>query len=63
MKEHDIVILKHDDPEAGVKTTNIGVIVCVHAPGCFTVEFIDDDNNTIEASLLKVYSEKNLILV
>lgn len=62
MKELDIVRLKKDDPAAGVRSTDVGAIVAAHSPHCFTIEFIDDEGNTIEAALHKEYSEDELIL-
>ena len=62
MKELDVVKLIKDDLAAGVKSTDLGAIVAVHSSRCFTVEFIDEEGNTIEASLHKEYSEDELIL-
>ena len=52
LKLFDSVTLKNDDPETGVKAGTEGTIVDVLGNGkAFTVEFFDEDGNTIEASL------------
>lgn len=52
LKLFDTVTLKNDDPETGVKAGTEGTIVDVLGNGkAFTVEFYDEDGNTIEASL------------
>lgn len=52
LKLFDTVTLKNDDPETGVKAGTEGTIVDVLGNGkAFTVEFFDEDGNTIEASL------------
>jgi len=62
-KELDVVRLKKDDTESGVKTTHLGTIVDVLADDVFTVEFIDEHGDTIMPSLLKTYSANELIKV
>ena len=48
LKLFDIVTLKNDDPETGVKAGTEGTIVDVLGNGkAFTVEFFDEDENTI----------------
>ena len=50
LKFFDTVTLKNDDPETGVKAGTEGTIVDVLGNGkAFTVEFFDEDGNTIEA--------------
>lgn len=61
MKELDIVRLKENDKEAGVTTGCLGTIVDVIAPGLFTVEFVDNDGETITPALMKTYDESQLI--
>lgn len=57
LKLFDTVTLKNDDPETGVKAGTEGTIVDVLGNGkAFTVEFFDEDGNTIEASLYRVHS-------
>ena len=44
----DIVILKIDDPKTGIKAGTEGTIVDILGNGkAFTVEFFDEDGNTI----------------
>ena len=58
LKLFDIVTLKNDDPETRVKA---GTIVDVLGNGkAFTVEFFDEDGNTIEASLYTEYTPAQL---
>lgn len=59
-KELDVVRLKVDDVEVGVKTTYLGTIVDLLTPDVFTVEFVDENGDTIEAALYKVYSADQL---
>lgn len=57
LKLFDTVTLKNDDPETGVKAGTEGTIVDVLGNGkAFTVEFFDEDGNTIEASLYTEYT-------
>ena len=61
LKLFDIVTLKNDDPETGVKAGTEGTIVDVLGNGkTFTVEFFDEDGNTIEASLYTEYTSAQL---
>ncbi len=61
MREFDVVHLKENDDEAGVKTSYLGTIVDVIAPGLFTVEFLDSEGETILPALMKTYTENQLI--
>ncbi len=57
----DIVILKTDDPKTGIKAGTEGTIVDILGNGkAFTVEFFDEDGNTIEASLCTEYTPEQL---
>lgn len=57
----DIVILREDDPGAGVRAGTEGVIVCIQGGGeAYTVEFFDENGDTIEAALLKDYLPEQL---
>lgn len=58
LKLFDTVTLKNDDPETGVKAGTEGTIVDVL--GNVTVEFFDEDGNTIEASLYTEYTPAQL---
>lgn len=61
LKLFDTVTLKKDDPETGVKAGTEGTIVDVLGNGkAFTVEFFDEDGNTIEASLYTEYTPAQL---
>ena len=61
LKLFDIVTLKNDDPETGIKAGTEGTIVDVLSNGkAFTVEFFDKDGNTIEASLYTEYTPEQL---
>lgn len=60
----DIVRLKEDDLEVGVKKTYTGTIVDVLGNGeAFTVEFIDENGDMIEKAIMKEYTADQLILV
>ena len=57
----DIVTLRNDDPETGIKAGTEGTIVDVLGNGkAFTVEFLNEDENTIEASLYTEYTPERL---
>lgn len=61
---YDVVKLKDDDVTNGVKKTNIGAVVDVLDNGkAYTVEFIDDDGETIEKALFTEYTEDQLVRV
>lgn len=61
LKLFDTVTLKNDDPETGVKAGTERTIVDVLGNGkAFTVEFFDEDGNTIEASLYTEYTPARL---
>ena len=60
-KEHDIVRIKKDDPEHGVRDTYIGVIVDVLTPGLYTVEFMDENAETITKALYRFYTDAELV--
>ena len=52
---YDIVVLREDDPEAGVKAGTEGTVVDIQDGGkAYTVEFFDENGDTIEA-LFKDY--------
>ena len=60
----DIVRLKEDEERFGVKTSYDGAIVDVLGGGeAYTVEFINEDGETIEDALLVEYREKDLELI
>lgn len=58
---YDTVVLREDDPEAGVKAGTEGAIVYIHGNGkAYTVEFYDENGDTIEAALFKEYLPEQL---
>ena len=62
--EFDIVRLKENDLTAGVLTSYTGIIVdIVDGSDCCTVEFFDDNGDTIYASVMKEYFFNELVLV
>lgn len=61
LKLYDIVKLKNERPDLKIKTSNIGVIVDVLKDGeAYTVEFTDENGNTIENSLFVEFKENEL---
>lgn len=60
-KEYDTVRLKYDDDEVGVKATFTGTIVDVPAAGVFTIEFFDEDGDTVMPALYKTYTADELV--
>ena len=61
LKLFDIVTLRNDDPKTGINAGTEGTIVDVLGNGkAFTVEFFDEDGNTIEASLYTEYTPAQL---
>lgn len=65
-KLYDVVRLKKNDEQRGVLRSYLGAIVDVlPSPdgGVYTVEFINDQGETIEEALFTDYKEKELELV
>lgn len=61
LRLYDIVKLKNERPDLKIKTNNIGVIVDVLKDGeAYTVEFTDENGNTIENSLFVEFKENEL---
>lgn len=61
LKLYDIVKLKNERPDLKIKTSNIGVIVDVLKDGkAYTVEFTDENGDTIENSLFVEFKENEL---
>ena len=61
MKLLDIVMLKEEDKEHGVSKGCIGTIVDVLGDGdVFTVEFFDENGDTIMDALMTEYKENQL---
>ena len=58
---YDIVVLLEDDPETGVKAGTEGTVVDIQDGGkAYTVEFFDENGDTIEEALFKDYLPKQL---
>lgn len=58
---YDVVRLREDDPAHGVKKSYKGAIVDILAGGeAYTVEFFNDDDETIEDALFTEYTEDQL---
>ncbi len=62
VEELDIVRVKRDDMDHGVKAGSIGTIVSEHGGGWFTVEFGDDIKDSITDYLLE-YHESDLEVI
>ena len=61
---YDTVRLKEENTELGIKPSNIGAIVDVLGNGeAYTVEFVDENGDTIEDALFAEFSEDELELV
>ena len=58
---YDIVVLREDDPEAGVKAGTEGTVVDIQDGGkACTVEFFDENGDMIEDALFKDYLPEQL---
>ena len=58
---YDIVALLEDDPESGVKAGTEGTVVDIQDGGkAYTVEFFDENGDTIEEALFKDYLPEQL---
>jgi len=54
MKEHDLVVLRHDDPDNGLKAGDVGTVVHVYPTGSgVEVEFVRADGQTIAVVTLE----------
>ena len=61
---YDIVKTKKDYPELFVTKENIGTVVDVLNSGeAYTIEFINEDGETIEDALFKEFKENELIRI
>jgi len=60
----DIVKLKEDRPDLGIKTNFLGTVIDVLDDGTvYTVEFIDENNETIDESIFTYFYESELVRV
>ncbi len=58
---HDIVRVKKEYPELSLTPNNIGTIVDIHNGGeAYTVEFIDENLETVEEALYREFAESEL---
>ncbi|NDL58330.1 DUF4926 domain-containing protein [Phytoactinopolyspora mesophila] len=46
-KEHEVVVLRRDLPNAGLVKDDVGAVVGVYASGGYEVEFTAADGNTV----------------
>ena len=61
---YDVVRTKKDYPELSLTKENIGTIVDKLSNGkAYTVEFLDENNDTIEEALFTEFGENDLILI
>lgn len=61
LKENDVVSLKYDDLDVGVKKEYTGTVLDIQC-GEASVEFTDDEGNTLEKAMDKYYPEDDLIV-
>lgn len=47
IKEHDLVVLKHNDPAHGLEAGDVGAVVGVHEGGGYEVEFVSAEGETV----------------
>ena len=63
-KLYDVVKLKNSRPDIGIKENNMGSIIDIIGNGkAYTVEFFDENNETIEESIYEYFEEDDLISV
>ncbi len=63
-KLYDVVRLKDDRLDIGVKKTNIGTIIdYIEKDNVYSVEFVDENNETIEESIFEYFSPNEIELV
>ena len=61
---YDVVRLKSDDIEHGVKTTYMGAIIDISKDKKrYAVEFVDENGDTVEDALFTDYETDELVLV
>ena len=61
---HELVALKVDRDDIGVKSTFIGTVIDVVGDGAaYSVEFMDDNNETVEDSIFAYFLEDELVAV
>jgi hypothetical protein len=67
-KELDTVVLKRDLPESGLRAGDLGVVVHIHSPDDFEVEFVRASGHTqavvtLTAADLRPAGEHDLVAV
>ena len=61
---HDVVKLKHDRPDLGIKSSFLGAVVDILDGGCIlTVEFVDENGDTIDTSIYTYFKYDELEFV
>lgn len=61
---YDVVRTKKDYPELSLTKENTGAIVDILSNGkAYTVEFLDENDDTIEEALFTEFGENDLILI
>ena len=64
LKLYDVVKLKNSRPEISVTEDNTGTIIDIVENGkAYSVEFFDENDQTIEESIYEYFDESDLILV
>lgn len=62
LKVNDVVSLKYDDNQMGVKTTYSGTVLDVQQ-GEACIEFVDEDGNVLEKAMDKYYPENDFVVI
>ena len=59
---HELVALKVDRDDIGVKSTFLGTVIDVVDDGAaYSVEFVDDNGETVEDSIFAYFLEDELV--
>ena len=59
---YDVVMVKRDYPNLSLTPKNIGTIVDIQNNGeAYTVEFVNENGDTIEEALLEYFREDELL--
>ena len=54
IKDHDLLVLTHHVPEAGLEAGDVGVVVAVYEGGGVEMEFVSADGATLAVLTLAV---------
>ena len=61
---YDVVKTKKDYPNLSLKKENIGTVVDILNGGdAYTIEFLDENNDTIEEALFYEFNGSDLVLI